>query len=193
MSLYNLMFGQSEYSTSILATLGLTKESVGRFRDCFVADGEIAVYTRNGGGNRMCWHLDTPQYGEKGCKHTVRKEDVMETINVPKGEADNYPKKYNVFYGSKQMVETGKVITVKRYTCLAPASIDCACPGCVITYRLPMHPNYLRDKDDSFDCTYATIYFGFPNEWREELEKIDTGEEFDPDSRWQVLIESLGG
>ena len=51
-SLYNTLFGMNPLSDVILATLGLTRGDTGRFRDCFVADGKIAVYTRNGGGNR---------------------------------------------------------------------------------------------------------------------------------------------
>lgn len=46
MSLYNMMFGSNPAADVILATLGLTKADTGRFRDCFIADGEIAVYTR---------------------------------------------------------------------------------------------------------------------------------------------------
>ena len=56
MSLYALVHGMNPAADIILATLGLTRESVGRFRDAFVSQGvdsyEIAVYTRNGGGNR---------------------------------------------------------------------------------------------------------------------------------------------
>lgn len=52
MGLYNILFGTNPRADVILATLGLTRYDVGRFRDCFVADGVIAVYTRNGGGNR---------------------------------------------------------------------------------------------------------------------------------------------
>ncbi len=55
MSLYGMMFGQNPIGPAILATLGLTPSDVGRYRDCYVSDGKIAVYTRNGGGNRECW------------------------------------------------------------------------------------------------------------------------------------------
>jgi len=56
MSLYSLVFGENLAGEAILATLGLTTGDVGRYRDCFVTEGKIAVYTRNGGGNRdYCW------------------------------------------------------------------------------------------------------------------------------------------
>ena len=59
MSMYSLIFGQNKAADAILATLGLTREAVGRFRDCFITAGEIAVYTRKRGlkGNN-----DMPQH-----------------------------------------------------------------------------------------------------------------------------------
>lgn len=135
MSLYNMLFGVNPLSKIILATLRLTIEDVGRFRDCFVTNGEIAVYTRNGGGNR-----------------------------------EHY------FYGDGEDPGPGD---------------HCKCTGCIITYHLPKHPCYLRDKDDDFDCTYATIYFKFPDEYADGLKKIDAGEKFDPDARWEAILEAL--
>lgn len=56
MSLYNLVFGFNPLAQTLMAMLDLLPGEVGRFRDCFLDDhdGElcIAVYTRNGGGNR---------------------------------------------------------------------------------------------------------------------------------------------
>lgn len=66
MTMYNMMFGQNPLSEIILASLGLTKRDVGRFRDCYVAEGKIVVYTRNGGGNRECWNQDKDD-GECNC------------------------------------------------------------------------------------------------------------------------------
>lgn len=129
--LYNMLFGRNPGSEVILATLGLTTKDVGRFRDCYVANGEIAVYTRNGGGNREHW--DDDREGGEGC----------------------------------------------------------SCTGCIITYSLPRHPCYLRDKDDDFDCTYATIYFKFPEEYADGLRAMDTGEKWDPDARWQAMLAAI--
>lgn len=114
MGLYNMLFGQNPASSAILATLGLTPQECGRFRDCFIANGEIAVYTRNGGGNREAYMPD--------------------------------------FSG---------------------------------------HPNYLRDEDDDFDCTYATIYFSFPEKFAEELKQLDSGKKFDPSKMWMDAINAL--
>lgn len=117
MSMYHLIFGQNPMSDVILAVLGLKRDDVGRFRDCFVTNGEIAVYTRNGGGNREAH------------------QDVFD--------------------------------------------------------KLSKHPCYLRDEDDDFDCTYATIYFKFPDEFASDLTKLSNGEKFDPDKRWLDAIEAL--
>ncbi len=122
-----MVFGQNPASTVILATLGLTEEAVGRFRDCGVSNGEIYVYTRNGGGNRECW----------GCEND-------------------------------------------------------SCPGCIISNKLPAHPLYLRDEDDEFDCTYATVYFRFPEEFAADLRAIDSGEKFAPSERWTTFLNALG-
>lgn len=58
MSMYGLVFGQSRLTPALLAVLG--NPEVGRLRDAWVEIGkdgepEIAIYTRNGGGNRDCW------------------------------------------------------------------------------------------------------------------------------------------
>ena len=131
MSMYGLVFGKNPAADAILATLGLKRDEVGRFRDAFVANGEIAVYTRNGGGNREHWDEEQEE-----------------------GDA-------------------------------------CSCTGCVITYRLPKHPLYLRDADDDFDQTYATIYFRFPDEYAEDLRNLDSGEPFDPSARWTAFLKAL--
>ena len=98
--MYNMLFGVNPNSNFILETLGLTREMTGRFRDCFVVNGEIAIYTRNGGSNRT---------------------EFAEVFNF-----------------------------------------------------LRKSPYYLRDENDEFDNTYATIYFKFPEHYSEQLEKLDT-------------------
>jgi hypothetical protein len=59
MSFYNMIFGQNQHADQLLAVLGLTRQAFYRFRDCYLTDGgEIAVYTRGGGGNRNCWYCE---------------------------------------------------------------------------------------------------------------------------------------
>ena len=117
MSMYNMLFGNNPLSDIILATLDLTKADCGRFRDCFITEDKIAIYTRLGGGNR---------------------EDYEET-----------------------------------------------------TKRLQSLPNYLYDKDDDFDCTYATFYYSFPEKYKDILQELNEGK-FDPDSRWSKKLEEIG-
>lgn len=51
--LYNALFGMNPDSEKLLQILNLTRDSFYRFRDCYLTeDGQIAVYTRGGGGNR---------------------------------------------------------------------------------------------------------------------------------------------
>lgn len=118
MSLYNIVFGKNPHAEFILATLNLTTGDVGRFRDAFVTDGQIAIYTRNGGGNR-----DDYQH-------------VFESL------AD--------------------------------------------------HPLYIRNADDDFDCTYCTYWFRLPEEWKLELEAIESGT-FDPCARWLSMLDEIKG
>lgn len=55
--------------------------------------------------------------------------------------------------------------------------IGCGCTGCTIEYHLPRHPNYIRDWDDEFDCTYASIAFSVPDEWKALASDLATGVE----------------
>lgn len=41
---------------------------------------------------------------------------------------------------------------------------------------LKTHPNYITDYDDDFDCTYAYIEFSVPEEYKEALKQLSTGE-----------------
>ena len=116
MSLYNMIFGMNQHADFILATLGLTRGDVGRFRDAYVSEGNIAVYTRNGGGNRY---------------------DYQGTLDA-----------------------------------------------------LAAHPQYIRDEDDDFDCTYCTIYFSFPDQWKDELSALESGT-FNPSERWYEKIDGI--
>jgi hypothetical protein len=53
MSLYNMLMGFNPACVAILPMLGRKENEYPRFRDCYVTDeGNIAIYTRVGGGNR---------------------------------------------------------------------------------------------------------------------------------------------
>ena len=126
MSMYNMLHGYHPTAGVVLDMLGLDPNDCGRFRDAYITrEGELAVYTRNGGGNR---------------------EEYQPTIDV-----------------------------------------------------LSEHPNYLRDEDDAFDCTYCTIFFSVPEdrqpeivEYLSEVEKQDRDDLLlTPAERFENTIESL--
>ena len=52
MSLYNMMNGFNPACIVLMPMLGRKQNEYPRFRDCFLEDGKIAIYTRVGGNNR---------------------------------------------------------------------------------------------------------------------------------------------
>lgn len=116
MSLYNMIHGVNPMSDLLLASLGLTRGDVGRFRDCYWNGEHICVYTRNGGGNR---------------------EDYDDVFTV-----------------------------------------------------LQAHPNYVRDEDDDFDSTYATIYFDPHPAMREALKEVPAADAT-PKQKWESFFDRL--
>ena len=192
MGLYNMLHGRNPMADQLLACLDLTSSDVGRFRDVSVSEGTIAVYTRNGGGNRDCWCYENPKYGYSDCVGHEYQETEDETIWMTKEEIEAHPEAtpLNVFMGDKRMVRTGKQVVNTHKHCEHPGSADCACPGCTIEYRLPKHPNYIRDEDDEFDSTYATIYFSFPERYKEWLELCEAGK-WEPDKKWLDFFRRL--
>lgn len=117
MSLYAMVFGENPMGPALVGLLGLTPDDFGRYRDAFVSEGRISIYTRCGGGNRddYAWVFDAAR----------------------------------------------------------------------------AHPDFEREEDDGLDSTYCTFHFRFPAAYREELEKLDKGEKFDPSERWRKAIEGL--
>lgn len=41
--------------------------------------------------------------------------------------------------------------------------------------KMKKHPQFVRDEDDSFDCTYCSFYFNIPEERKQELKEFATG------------------
>lgn len=83
MSLYNMMMGFNPACVLIMPMLGRKQEEYPRFRDCFVSDdGNIAIYTRVGGGNRNCG------FGE---------EELYKDPNFIKTYDDDYDSTYGYY------------------------------------------------------------------------------------------------
>lgn len=66
MSLYNMLFGEGDYTDFLLKLLDAERGDFGRFRATYVINGYIVVHTRCGGGNREEyfpeWVEDHPLY-----------------------------------------------------------------------------------------------------------------------------------
>ena len=83
MSLYNMMNGFNPACVLIMPMLGRKEQEYPRFRDCFVTEeGNIAIFTRVGGGNRNCG------YGE---------EALYEDIHFVKTYDDDFDSTYGYY------------------------------------------------------------------------------------------------
>ena len=76
MSLYNNLFGNTPDLKNLLKILDLSTEKAGRIRDAYVDKNEkgeyiVALFTRNGGGNRDCWEFPGCKDGEHDWKCMV--------------------------------------------------------------------------------------------------------------------------
>lgn len=83
MSLYNMINGVNPSTFFILPMLGEKHpDDYPRFRDCFVDNNEIHVYTRVGGGNRNC------EFGE---------EELQQHPNYLRDFDDEYDSTYATY------------------------------------------------------------------------------------------------
>ena len=83
MSLYNMLNGVNPATFFILPMLGQKHpDNYPRFRDCFVNNNEIHVYTRVGGGNRNC------EFGE---------EELQQHPNYLRDFDDEYDSTYATY------------------------------------------------------------------------------------------------
>lgn len=58
-----------------------------------------------------------------------------------------------------------------------PEGPDCSCYGCCIKYDLSRHPHYIKDEDDSFDSTYAVVWFRVPHDFLDITKDMATSQE----------------
>lgn len=56
---------------------------------------------------------------------------------------------------------------------------------------LEEHPLFVESEDDNFDCTYASFYFKFPEQYKAELEAIVKGDHIKPSEQWEALMAGL--
>lgn len=97
MSLYNALFGVNAHAPMLLSFLGVTVNDVPRFRDCYVEDGKIVIYTRTGGGNRDAYELggdDQQEYNQDGPFN----DDLRALPGFVRDEDDDFDCTYAYFY-----------------------------------------------------------------------------------------------
>jgi hypothetical protein len=92
--MYNMLFGQNPLSSLLLGMIGLTKSDFARFRDVFISNGEIAIYTRLGGGNRECYCGD--ENNHECYQQTIRQ--LQSHQNYIRDEDDDFDCTYATFY-----------------------------------------------------------------------------------------------
>ena len=103
MSLYNMVFGNSAQAPLVLALLDKPGGYFGRFRDAWIEQCEdgslrLAVYTRNGGGNRE--HYDDDRKAGPDCDCT----GCIATFQLPRDPLyitdrdDDFDATYATFY-----------------------------------------------------------------------------------------------
>jgi hypothetical protein len=95
MSFYNTIFGMNPDTDKLLSLLDATRGDFGRFRNVYMEDGYIVVYTRCGGNNREDyfpdWVTDHPWYSHD------RDDDFDNTyasiyFKLPEGSYETYMK-----------------------------------------------------------------------------------------------------
>lgn len=103
MSMYNMINGVNPATFFILPMLGEKHpDNYPRFRDCFVENDEIHVYTRVGGGNRNC------EFGE---------EELQNHPNYLRDFDDDYDSTYatyvfsvpDQFKSDFELIKAGKI------------------------------------------------------------------------------------
>jgi hypothetical protein len=105
MSLYNSLFGVNNKAGILLGVLGLRLGQIPRFRDAFLSDGKIAIYTRTGGGNREYYENESAcraNYPERfvgdDSPSGPWNQDLREVPGFLYDENDDYDSTYATFY-----------------------------------------------------------------------------------------------
>lgn len=98
--MYSLVAGDGHQNVRgqiLIAALG--GPDVGRFRDAWVEKGDdgkpvIAIYTRNGGGNRECW---CDKHPEPGCLNLINETLAAHPLYLRDAD-DDFDSTYATFY-----------------------------------------------------------------------------------------------
>ena len=76
MSLYNEICGENPRADAILALIGLTREQIPRYRDCYINDKQqLVMLTRTGGSNRDLYRDDNDWMRRQGYRFIETADD----------------------------------------------------------------------------------------------------------------------
>ena len=111
MSLYNMLFGVNPHAPMLLGFLGTEPDKIPRFRDCYVKDGMIVVYTRMGGGNRGHWEYssDTEAGPNCQCAGCIAEHYLPTLPGYVRDEDDDFDCTYASYY-YKPSPEVAKLV-----------------------------------------------------------------------------------
>jgi hypothetical protein len=98
-SLYNILHGVDPDAEALLAHLGTTRGAVPRFRDCYIEDGKICLYTRMGGGNRGHWDMyETDPGANCDCPGCIAERYLPTLPGYLYNEDDDWDSTYANYY-----------------------------------------------------------------------------------------------
>ena len=142
MSLYNILFGKCKYSDRLFEILELNKYEIGRFRDISL------------------------------------NEDGAEIVMLTRNGGGN--REHYSYYNDEENIKNREGCDCKCSECaeerekefIEKDKKDCRCSGCVMEKYIKLHPNYLGDDDDDFDCTYAYVRYSVPEQYKDEVKAM---------------------
>ena len=95
MSLYNIVHGTNPIAPLLLHALG--NPNVPRFRDCYLDEDRIVIYTRTGGGNRDTYEIGG-DYQEEYNPDGPFNDDLRNLPGYQGDEDDDFDSTYASFY-----------------------------------------------------------------------------------------------
>ena len=106
MNMYNMLFGENPFADYLLSFLGITKNQIPRYRDCYIDKEQIVIYTRTGGGNRE--YYDEPNNENKEGPFNSQLREIRGFVS---NEDDDFDSTYCYF--RYNIPETAKEILRK--------------------------------------------------------------------------------
>lgn len=102
-----MLFGINDAAPVLLAALGLTDDDVPRFRNCYIEEDQIVIYTRTGGGNRdfydsgeSCRENYPEYFSGDGAPSGPWNSSLRSHVNYINDEDDDFDSTYAQFYFS---------------------------------------------------------------------------------------------